>query len=86
MQAIKFIEQNTISPYKEMLAYETLWALKNIKEKKLTEYFNSYTPSETLKEISSQSQSNLFLSNDFSVQITDKVNEFLDTLLKNNSK
>ena len=84
MENLSLIEQNVISPYKEMLAYETLWVIKGVKEKNLKEFFNNYTPSETLKEISSQSD--FFLSKESPDRIKDKVNEFLDTSLKNEFK
>ena len=48
MQDLSFIEEKVISPYNEMVAYETLWALEGIKEKTLKEHFNHYTPSETI--------------------------------------
>ena len=58
MQKISFLNKNILSPRKEMLAYETLWAIEdsieNIKEKDLRELFYQYTPIESLKELSSQ--------------------------------
>ncbi len=59
MQDISFIEQNVISPSREMLAYEVLWAIqsndeKTLKEKTLKEMFINCTPSEVLKQIPHQ--------------------------------
>ena len=84
MQGLSLIEKNVISPYNEMLAYETLWAIKGIKEKILKESFSNYTPSETLKELTSQSA--LFSSKESSDKIKNKVSKFLDTSLKNEFK
>jgi len=46
MEDLNFIKENVISPYKEMLAYETLWAIENsnenFKEGDLKELFNHY--------------------------------------------
>lgn len=67
-----------------MLAYETLWAIKDIKEKKLKEFFKSHTPSETLKEISSQPD--FFSLKKSPDTIKNKVNIFLDNSLKNEFK
>ena len=41
MQDLSFIEKNVISPYKEMLAYETLWAIEGIKDNNLKRFFNN---------------------------------------------
>jgi DNA processing protein len=42
---------NSISPYEEMVAYETLWAIDGMTEKKLSEIFKSnLLPSEALKQ------------------------------------
>jgi len=30
MQKLSFLDENTLSPRKEMLAYETLWAIENM--------------------------------------------------------
>ena len=81
MQALDFIKENVIFPRKEMLAYETLWAIRDIKEKTLREFFNRYTPSETLKEISRSKQLNLFASKNSHNEIKNKVDSFLKTSL-----
>lgn len=87
MQDLNFIEKNVISPYKEMLAYETLWAIENsnkdLKEKDLKELFNHYTPSETLEQISNQIKFNFSSSDISSNKIEKAVNRFLDTSLVN---
>ena len=67
-----------------MLAYETLWAIEGIKEKSLKDFFNSYTPSETLKEISNQSD--FFATKESPDKIKNKVSKFLNTSLKNEFK
>ena len=86
MQVSNFIKQNTISPYDEILAYETLWAIRDIKEQRLKNFFNSYTPSETLKEIV-RSQSDLFLSsNRYHDKIKTQVSDFLNNSLRNEFK
>ena len=81
MQDLNFIEKNVISPYKEMVAYETLWAIENknkdFKERDLKELFSQYTPSETLEQISSQ---NFFNPYD---NIKNEVSNFLNHSLKN---
>ena len=81
MQDLSFIEQNVISPYNEMIAYETLWAIEGIKEKNLKKFFNDYTPSETLEQI--PSQSDFFLSRETSDETKKKVSEFLKNSLAN---
>ena len=73
--------QDVIFPRKEMLAYETLWAIENIKEKTLREFFNHYTPSETLKEISHSKQLDLFTSENSHDKIKNKVDNFLKNSL-----
>ena len=87
MQDLNFIKKNVISPYKEMLAYETLWAIENsnenFKESYLKELFNHYTPSETLKKISEQTEFGLFSSNSSSNKIKNEVNQFLEDSLSN---
>ena len=53
-QTLDFMK-NIISPRKEMFAYETLWAMEDIKEKTLKEMFKQYTPFETLGKLFNQS-------------------------------
>ena len=81
MQDLSSIEKNVISPYKEMLAYETLWAIEGIKDNNLKRFFNNYTPSETLKEILNQANLDFFLSKTSHDEIKNKVNEFLKNSL-----
>ena len=81
MQDLNFIEQNVMSPYKEILSYETLWALEGIKEKKLREYFEHYTPSETLYKLSEDP--NHFGVAKIDNDIKEKVDEFLSDSLAN---
>ena len=67
-----------------MFAYETLWAMENIKEKTLKEMFKQYTPSETLEKIFNQSeQQELFASKQSSNKIQNEVNTFLEDSLWN---
>ena len=66
--------------WKEILAYETLWALENhkeswIKESALKKWFKSCTPSETLDEM--PQQNGLFSSTN-SDEIKSEVEQFLD--------
>lgn len=89
MQDISFIKQNIISPSKEMLAYEVLWAIesheeKTLKEKTLKEMFMNYTPSEVLKKI--PHQLDLFSFKKTPEQIKNEVQVFLKTSLKNNKR
>ena len=46
-----FIEGHVIHPFKEMLAYETLWAINDIRESDLRQFFESagYIPSQALR-------------------------------------
>ena len=82
MKSLDFInENNVVSPYNEMLSYETLSVIKDIKDKQLKEYFNNYTPSETLKEIFSQPA--LFSSKEPLAELQNEVELFLKTSLKN---
>ncbi len=86
MQTVDFIEQNVISPSKEMLAYETLWAIQSkeeqtLKEKTLKEMFAHYTPSETLQKI--PNQMDFFSLEKKSALIKKEVKDFLDTSLHN---
>ena len=85
MQALDFIKKNTTSSYKEMLAYETLWALESnvetVKEKDLKQWLKTYSPSEALKQIPAQAE--LFSSHNEFRQIEDKVNNFFKNSLKN---
>ncbi len=79
---ISFIEKNVISPSKEMLAYEVLWAIhsneeKTLKEKALQEMFVNNTPSEALKQI--PHQLDLFSFKKTPDQIKNEVQGFLDT-------
>ena len=81
-----FIEKNVISPSKEMLAYETLWAIQsseeqNLKEKTLKEMFAHHTPSETLQQI--PQQTDFFSSEKKPAIIKKEVQDFLDTSLHN---
>ena len=65
-----------------MFAYETLWAMENIKEKTLKEMFKQYTPSETLEKLFNQSgQQELFASEQSSNKIQEEVNKFLEDSL-----
>ncbi len=75
--------QDVISPQQEMSAYETLWAMEDIKEKTLKEMFEKYTPFETLKRISNQyeQQQELFVSKQSTLEIQEKVNKFLENSL-----
>ena len=80
-QTLDFMK-NIISPRKEMFAYETLWAMKDIKEKTLKEMFKQYTPSETLGKLFNQSgQRELFVSEQSFNKIQDEVNKFLEDSL-----
>ena len=81
MQDLAFIKQNVMSPYEEILSYETLWALEGIKEKKLKEYFEHYTPSETLYKLSEQPD--LFGPSGIDMSIKEKVDKFLSDSLAN---
>ena len=77
--------QDVISPQQEMSAYETLWAMEDIKEKTLKEMFKQYTPFETLEKISNHGQKELFSFKQSTVKIQEKVNKFLeDSLGKQN--
>ena len=77
IQDLNFL-QNVISPQEEMFAYETLWAMEDIKEKKLKELFKEYTPSEALKRVSRQyEQQELFATEQPFEKIQNKVNKFL---------
>ncbi|MBC6415593.1 MAG: DNA-protecting protein DprA [Bdellovibrionales bacterium] len=75
--------QKTISPKKEMYAYETLWAMEHsiedIKEKTLKEMFEKYTPLETLETLSDQyKQEKEFFDTKLSfLEIKEKVDKFL---------
>ena len=74
--------QDVISPQQEMSAYETLWAMEDIKEKTLKEMFKQYTPFETLEKISNQyGQQELFAFKKSTAEIQEKVNKFLETSL-----
>ena len=70
---------NVISPFKEMLAYETLWAIEqeyeDIKEKKLKELFHKYTPSASLQELS---KCNILSDISALEEIQNKVKKYLD--------
>ena len=52
MQESRPFEKNLISAYEEMLSYETLWALKDLKEPDLRDFFKrgGYIPSQALME------------------------------------
>ena len=88
MEALNLIKKNVLSPYKEMLAYETLWALehnvKTVKEKDLKQWFKAYSPSETLEQMPAQTE--LFSPNKEFHQIKEKVSKFLKNSLKNELK
>ena len=80
-QGLSFL-QNVISPQEEMAAYETLWAMEDIKEKRLKEMFKKYTPSEALKKVSEQyKQKELFAAKQPLKKIQDRVNKFLQDSL-----
>ena len=83
MQNLSSIEKNVNFPYKEMLAYETLWAIEGIKDNNLKRFFNNYTPSKTLKEMLNQANLDFFLSKTSHDEIKNKVNEFLKKSLAN---
>ena len=78
----------SLSPYKEMLAYETLWALENnietVKEKDLRQWFKTYSPSEALEQMPAQTE--LLSPNQEFRQIKEKVSKFLNNSLKNELK
>ena len=79
--ALDFL-QNVISPQQEMSAYETLWAMENIKESELKEsklkkLFRQYTPTEVLKMVSNPTQLSLLSQKNSDEQIKEKVNRFL---------
>ena len=80
LDSLGLISENIISPNEEILSYETLWAIKDIKEKQLRNLFSHHIPSKALLEISSQS--NLFQTEDSYSQIKDEVSLFLKDLLK----
>ena len=88
MRALDDIKKNVISPYEEMLAYETLWALENdvntVKETDLKQRFKNYSPSEALKQISTQQD--LFASNKQFFQIKNKIDTFINTSLSDTLK
>lgn len=73
------LHNNTFSPYKEMLAYETLWAIENdvddVKERKLSSLFNQYTPTESLAQM--QKPPHCY------ADIENKVNHYLNRNIKN---
>ena len=78
--ALDFL-QNVISPQQEMSAYETLWAMENIKESELKELFKRYTPSKALQEMGNQKE--LFQTDKSPRTIQHKVDKFLNSLLSN---
>ena len=80
MSSLDFL-QNVISPQKEMFAYETLWAMEEIKESKLKELFKKYIPSEALKRVSQSKQFDLFLSENTYSKLKNKVDVFLNKSL-----
>ena len=89
MQALDFMEKNVISPYKEMLAYETLWALESsasgtVKEKDLKQWFKEYSPSEALEQM--PKQSDLFSLNRQFSHTKDEVEKFLNDELSDEFK
>ena len=69
-------------PYEEMLAYETLLALKGIKPKDLKEQFKQLTPSEVLKNLGSQFELDSNLPQNNEEDLKKKVEEFFKTELK----
>ena len=90
MQALDIVKKNVLSPYEEMLAYETLWALENnvkvdtVKEKNLKQWFKIYSPSEALEKMPVQTE--LISPNQELLQIKGKVKNFLNNSLKNELK
>ena len=72
--------QGVISPQQEMSAYETLWAMDNLKEKTLKEMFRNHTPFETLEKINNQEygQQELFTKKQANEEIQKKVSKFLE--------
>ena len=83
MQKLSFLDENTLSPRKEMLAYETLWAIENnvndFKERNLRELFNQYTPTESLMLLSNQLVSHNYYYDD----VQNKVQSYLNHSLSN---
>ncbi len=71
------ITENIISPSKEMLAYETLWAIHDIKEKMLRELFSNHIPSKALLEVSS-AQADFFEPEKSLNETENKVSVFLE--------
>ena len=84
-QVSKDFIQSVISPWKEISAYETLWAMENIKENTLKEMFKEYTPLETLEKISSQYEQQELFASSLTAEIQEKVNKFLKDLLEEQS-
>ena len=80
-QSLDFL-QNVISPQEEMVAYETLWAMEDIKENRLKELFKEYTPSEALKRTLESNQLGLFPQENSYDKIKNKVNNFLEESLR----
>ena len=81
VQNLDFL-QNVISPQEEMIAYETLWAMEDIKENRLKELFKEYTPSEALKRTLESNQLGLFPQENSYDKIKNKVNSFLEKSLR----
>ena len=82
--ALSFL-QNVISPQQEMSAYETLWAMKNIKESELKNLFKRYTPIEALKMTRNSKQLSLFSQQNLNDQIKRKVDRFLKKIPRDSS-
>ena len=81
IQDLNFL-QNVISPQEEMVAYETLWAMEDIKEKRLKELFKKHTPSEALKKTLESNQLDLFSKESPYDEIKNKVDSFLKESLR----
>ena len=61
-QGLDFLQKGLSFQQEEILAYETLWAIKGIKEDRLKELFKKYTPFEALKHVGESDQLGLFPS------------------------
>ena len=91
MQEKDFTEASVISPYQEMLAYETLWAIENteesIKEKTLKDWFKKYTPSEALSQLKTtvSHQPSLLAPNKSYEELEQKINKSVEGLLQDQS-
>ena len=81
VQGLNFLQNGISSQQEEVLAYETLWAIKNIKEDRLKELFKKYTPSEALKHVGETDQLGLFPAKNSYDEIKTKVESFLKEAL-----